>query len=515
MGSTTAEPVLLIDGRGNGHGVGMSQDGALAMGRAGAGTEEILAKFYPGTEGSTAGGVVGVRVLESAATRVEVAFPGGGEVRAAPDGPQPDGFPVTIRSGGSVTVLLDDGTFRAEPDEGDELEVAMPPVRLIAEESVDVTPSSAPPEAESAAATVEEQATTTTTTTEGTTTTTVATDSAPPSTAAVDAATTVVGAPSRPGETGERMSSADGLWLVPADGSTTSLPGRDREYRGVVEVSGSSLGGLLLVNRLDVEDYLKGMGEVLDPSWPPAALRAQAIAARTYALRATRSGGTLCDDDRCQVYLGADAEYPAMDDAVDESAGQVVAYGGGLASTVYSASAGGVTATPREGFGTDGSDFPYLTSASYAASDTPVWSSSVALDDVGARLGYPGRVRGAAVTAAGPSGRVLEVVLDGDAGPRVVDGLRFATRLNLDSTLFSLRTTIGTPSRPPAPGAGSIQAPPDAAARLPPVLEPVSDSTRAPDGPELSGPTRSALLLAAAALLLLEKRRRRAARTAR
>ena len=55
--------------------------------------------------------------------------------------------------------------------------------------------------------------------------------------------------------------------------------------------------------------------------------------------------------DRCQVYIGSTVEYPAMDKAVNDSRGQVVTFGGGLASTVYSANAGGHSATPAEGFG--------------------------------------------------------------------------------------------------------------------------------------------------------------------
>ena len=79
---------------------------------------------------------------------------------------------------------------------------------------------------------------------------------------------------------------------------------------------------LRLVNQVDIETYLKGMGEVRDPSWPQAALQVQAIAARTYALRAMTAAGTtgaICDDTHCQVYLGAQAEYAAMNKAVDSS----------------------------------------------------------------------------------------------------------------------------------------------------------------------------------------------------
>src|SRR5256885_5225241 len=109
------------------------------------------------------------------------------------------------------------------------------------------------------------------------------------------------------------------------------------------------------------------MGEVRDSSWPQASLKTQAIAARTYALRSL--GGELCDYDRCQVYLGASAEYGAMDRAVSDSRGQVVTYGGGLASTLYSAHPRGLSATPADGFGAGSPHIPYLKAAPVTTSD--------------------------------------------------------------------------------------------------------------------------------------------------
>src|SRR5205807_2037899 len=144
--------------------------------------------------------------------------------------------------------------------------------------------------------------------------------------------------------------SARSLWAVPRDSGTVAVPVRGRRYRGVVEATGDA-GALHLVDQVDVEQYLQGMGEVLDGSWPQAALRAQAVAARTYALRGMATSGQLCDDDHCQVYLGQQVEYPAMNKAVADSRGQVVTYHGGLASAVYSANGGGFSATPEEGFG--------------------------------------------------------------------------------------------------------------------------------------------------------------------
>jgi stage II sporulation protein D len=159
-----------------------------------------------------------------------------------------------------------------------------------------------------------------------------------------------------------------------------------------------------MVDQLDVEQYLRGMGEVRDPSWPQASLKTQAIAARTYALRSL--GGELCADDHCQVYLGAGAEYAAMDKAVSDSRGQVVTYGGGLASTVYSSNGGGVSATAPEGFGQGSPNYPYLKAAPYTTSDPDPWTVKIALSDLGARFGAAG-ITGAHVAQAGPSGRAL------------------------------------------------------------------------------------------------------------
>src|SRR5205085_434924 len=84
--------------------------------------------------------------------------------------------------------------------------------------------------------------------------------------------------------------------------------------------------------------------------------------------------------------------------------------------------------TRAEGFGPSeaGSDaaYPYLRAAPYPTADPLPWSVTVGLGDVASRLGYPGQVTAVTVSKAGPSGRALEVTLDGSAGPRPVLGAR-------------------------------------------------------------------------------------------
>lgn len=239
------------------------------------------------------------------------------------------------------------------------------------------------------------------------------------------------------------------------------LPIRSRRYRGVIELT-ADRGPFRAVNQVDVETYLKGMGEVRNPSWPAASLRAQAIAARTYALRAMRINGEICDSQRCQVYLGSQAEYGAMNKAVDDTRQQVIAYGSSLASAVYSANGGAHSASRQEGFGVpDDNSYPYLRPAPYPTQDPSPWTVRVALRDVAARLGYRGELTAVTVARAGPSGRALDVTLDGTAGPKSVTGIAFARAFSLKSTLFTLASDTADVAPEAPPSGDGLQALPE------------------------------------------------------
>src|ERR1700758_4586902 len=99
-----AVPVLVIDGKGWGHGVGMAQDGAYWMGKAGQSANQILGHFYPGTSIGHASGTVTVAVLDVPNKDTVVSFPSGGDVRDAESGGNSPGFPVSVGPGGAVHV---------------------------------------------------------------------------------------------------------------------------------------------------------------------------------------------------------------------------------------------------------------------------------------------------------------------------------------------------------------------------------------------------------------------------
>jgi peptidoglycan hydrolase-like amidase len=149
------------------------------------------------------------------------------------------------------------------------------------------------------------------------------------------------------------------LTFVPAGGSPLTL---GRAYRGqiLVDVSGKRLRA---VNALPLEQYLYGVVTAEMPSaWLPAALEAQAVAARSYGLANRQTAGPfdIYADGRSQAYLGVSAESVAGRQAVDATAGEVLLYGGNVADTLFSSSTGGWTQSAADAFGPPGR--PYLVS---------------------------------------------------------------------------------------------------------------------------------------------------------
>jgi SpoIID/LytB domain protein len=477
-----AIPTVVVSGKGFGHGVGMPQDGAAAMSRAKANLAQILGRFYPGTHDARASGRVRVRVADAGAPtgRFTVAFPSGGDIT---DG---RASRLKVGRGGEVALSFDGTRYHADTlATGSALR--RDHIMLIAVRGQTApTPTTATgPTLPLPTASTAPAPTTTTST-------------------AVPRSPAVTRGPAPPAMAAE---SEQPLWAVPAGGATLVLPARQREYRGTIEAL-AQLGGFRLVNEIDVEEYLRGMGEVRDPSWPEAGLMAQAIAARTYALRAASVGGRpegfdLFDDQRSQVYLGRQAEYKAMDRAVSKTAGKVLTFDGRLAATVYSASAGGVTATPPEGFGPLAPDRPYLPAVRYDTPDPRAWRVEFALSDVAARASYPGLPTVVAVSKHGPSGRALEIMFEGSAGTRTMSGVEFARGLGLHSTLFDVGLSAAdAPPPPPPTAAGFVQelpeggpvapdaAPPATGAALTEVLGVSRALEREPIRVKLIGPPR-------------------------
>jgi stage II sporulation protein D len=200
-------------------------------------------------------------------------------------------------------------------------------------------------------------------------------------------------------------------------------------------------GRLRAINIVGLEQYLYGVvpAEVPD-DWPPEVLKAQAVAARSYALATRKVGGAfdLFPDVRSQVYRGIDEEEESTNEAVDATAGQVLMHGGRIATTYFHSTSGGRTASVVDAW--PGSNpVPYLVSVNDpydSISPHHTWGPVVI---PGRRMQQvlkpPGRLTDVRTTVNG-SGRVPTVTGVGTLGQSSVRGGDFRRALGLRSTWF-------------------------------------------------------------------------------
>ncbi len=215
----------------------------------------------------------------------------------------------------------------------------------------------------------------------------------------------------------------DVIEVVPQEGAVLEWNGR--RYAGSFEVR-HERDGLVLVERVEPEAYLLGIQEV-PFSWHMEALRAQAVAARTYlgwTLQRGRAGAgatygfDICASDQCQVYGGLDQVEGAGGDrwleAVTSTAGEMLLTGGVPAQALYSSTSGGRTRSVQDVFG--GPAVPYLQAVASPGEDSPFVDWEVRFDVFQLR-----EILKAAGVLAG-SFRDIEVVQtsDGD-GPWIVE----------------------------------------------------------------------------------------------
>ena len=149
---------------------------------------------------------------------------------------------------------------------------------------------------------------------------------------------------------GRMFSSSAPVAFATDDETNAPVRYNDRPYRGRIEVFTNLRGSLTVVNELGLEDYVRGVvANELSPGGYPAieALKAQAIAARTYALKNRgqfmAQGFDLLPTTRSQVYRGLTSENPLATRAVDETRGLIATYNGEPINALYTSTCGGRT----------------------------------------------------------------------------------------------------------------------------------------------------------------------------
>ena len=231
-------------------------------------------------------------------------------------------------------------------------------------------------------------------------------------------------------------------------------------YRGkLVLVSNGKR--LQIVNSLPLDAYVLGVvGREMPASWPAAALEAQAVAARSYALAelenvVTARAFDVYSDTRSQVYGGIAAESAPVTAAVQATAHQVVLYGGKVATTYFSSSSGGRTVSASEAWG---KPVPYLVSVDDPYDTlSPYHNWGPVLIDArkaARQLKVPGELLQLNLSP-GPSGHVAQADAVGTNGDVQLTGSTVRSALGLRSTWFTVGWLALTPPAEPVAYGGS------------------------------------------------------------
>jgi len=273
-----------------------------------------------------------------------------------------------------------------------------------------------------------------------------------------------------------------GLWL------------QQRRYRGVLQVRPQG-SGLQVINHVPLETYLVSVvGSEMPASWPLEALRAQAVAARTYALRSRRPAQPfdLKATVASQVYRGVETETPSTLAAVETTRGLVLTHDDALIDAVFHSSSGGRTESsgdlwPRQ--------LPYLVSVPDFDHGSPVRAWRQSLDGEQLRKAFPelDGVQAIEVLSTSPTGRIRQARVVGKSGQLLLTGSALRSRLGLRSTWVRFEplalepAPMAMPVASPSPSLSALAAVPplpaldqaDSAAS--PALQPAAEGSRAPE----------------------------------
>jgi SpoIID/LytB domain protein len=208
-------------------------------------------------------------------------------------------------------------------------------------------------------------------------------------------------------------------------------------YRGRLEIVRQTNGRLALIDHLTFDEYLAGLAE-MPRSWPIDALKAQVVAARTYAIsqlerpqaKAKALGYDICSTDQCQVYRGLTIEQGAFGEAwvraVKETRAKVLRYHGRPIQAYYFSTSSGRTKRSFPG----GSPLPYLPSVAGQDDDAPLahWTVRVPIADLGPILHSGDSWPGGPVESVRSSGD--EVILSGSGHSVTLAKRVFRIKLN-------------------------------------------------------------------------------------
>lgn len=242
--------------------------------------------------------------------------------------------------------------------------------------------------------------------------------------------------------------------------------------KGYLDLNGNSYRGnlcvsyrkdkarLIAMNEVTLEEYLYGVvPNEMSPSWPTEALKAQAVAARTFVLHDLKKhaseGYDVCATTHCQVYRGQKSEDARTNGAVTATAGEYLTHNGKAIVSLFHASGGGHTENSENVWG---QKEPYLRGVPDYDHHSPShkWEVKMTLGKLSAVLGNRGKSIGKirAINLSklknppvyegdrGISGRVRTMAIEGEKGSLLLSGTEARTLLGLKSTLFDFDKRI-------------------------------------------------------------------------
>jgi stage II sporulation protein D len=259
-----------------------------------------------------------------------------------------------------------------------------------------------------------------------------------------------------------KMIDADKLSILKLKNNNEySIEVNNKKYRGDIDIHiTNGKTGMTVVNTLPLEEYLYGIiAKEISPNWPFEAVKAQAVAARTYALynrnKYQNDGYDVCATTDCQVYGGRESEVPRAIKAVDATTGQVILYQGKPIPAYFHSSSGGYTENSENVWGTY---LPYLRGVVDYDQNSPQYNWEKQLkpsefEEVLSKAGYNlGTIKAIGISPLGSqpmstidrgvSGRVKIIRIIGSNGSIQLTGEKLRKILSLRSSLFDIHVML-------------------------------------------------------------------------
>jgi len=213
----------------------------------------------------------------------------------------------------------------------------------------------------------------------------------------------------------------------------------DKRYSGLINIKNFK-NEIFVVNIIGIEKYLTSVvGSEMPHKWPMEALKAQAIASRTYALK--KIGNNLYDIDstqRDQVYNGLESKTYKTNKAVKYTRSLVITHKGKLINALFHSSSGGMTENSENVWS---NKYPYLISVKDFDQKNPklYWKKIFSNKELQILFPIIGGINNIELFDITKTGRVKNIKLVGNYGSINLSGTNFRKKMGLKSTLFSYK----------------------------------------------------------------------------